>query len=173
MADYKKTKRNGIEYYYVTKTVGAEINANGKVVPKKKTFYGKTKKQLEQKVSDYEERVRRKMPEKDPFFNVLSDEWIEKFFLADGELKDSTKASYIRAWRKYVKGAEFYTSRLSLISAATIQSFYVELRDSGVKRSHIVKINKILRKFYTYVETEGFGRNVTASVKIPKDTDVA
>ena len=169
MADYRKTKRNGIEYYYVTKTVGAEENEKGKLIPKKKTFYGKTKKALEEKVSEYEERVRRGMPERDSYFNVLSNEWIEKFFMVDGTIKDSTKATYIRAWRKYVVDAEFYSSKLNLITAATLQEFYVNLINSGVKRSHVVKINKIMRRFYTYVSVEGYGRNITTSVKVPKE----
>ena len=35
-----------------------------------------------------------------------------------------------------------------------------------------MKINKIMRKFFAYVDVEGFGRNITVSVKVPKDTEI-
>lgn len=174
MAEYKKTTRgkNKKEYYYVTLKLGEKINSNGKVVRIRRAVYGRTIKELNDKIAKIQEKYKSGLPEKEPYFNILSEKYIRTFFMYDSELADTTKAMYLNAWERFVKTSDFYYNKLNQITSATIQQFYNDLHASGVKTSTIKKLHNLMGKFYRYIDVQGYGRNIVVSVKVPKDNRI-
>ena len=162
-------KRNKSGYYEKTLTVGHRINDAGNVVPVKKRFYGKTIKELNQKVDQFKEDQRNGIERRNTAFGVLADGWIEEFFMQDGGLKDSTKLRYYAAWQRSIKPLPLYHTHLNEVTAKTIQAAYNKLIATGTPISEIKQAHKLMRKFYRYVEAENLGRDVTGSLTIPKE----
>jgi len=169
MAHYKKTIRDGIEYYCFVKTVGKKLNSVGNEIPIKKKFYGKTKKELEYKIQEYMDQKAQGIEDNKQYFGIMAENWIEHFFAFDGSIADSTKSMYVRYWKKFIKPSELYHLPLNEVSASRIQKLYNSLHQKGNKESSIGKVHKLMRKFYAYIEVENYGRDVTGSLRVPKD----
>ena len=163
------TKRSKSGYFEKTITVGHQINDAGNTVPIRKRFYGKTLKELNQKIDEYNESKRLGIENRKQYFGVLADGWIKEFFMQDGSLKDSTKIRYYDAWQRTIKPLPLYHSRLDEVTAKTMQAAYNKLIADGTPISEIKQAHKLLRKFYKYVEVENLGRDITHSLTIPKE----
>lgn len=163
------TKRNKSGYYEKTITVGHKINDAGNTVPVRKRFYGKTLKELNQKIEEYNENKKLGIENRKQYFGVLADGWIQEFFMQDGSIKDSTKIRYYKAWQIAIKPLPLYHARLDEITAKTIQAAYNKLVADGMPISEIKQAHKLMRKFYKYVEVEKLGRDITHSLTIPKE----
>lgn len=150
-------------------TVGHKINSAGNQVPVRKTFYGKTKKEVQEKIDTYKEHQKLGIESRKQFFGILADGWIEQFFMQDGSLKDSTKIRYIDAWNRSIKPLPLYHARMDEVTAKTVQSAYNNLIANGTPVSEVKQAHKLMRKFYKYVEIESLGRDVTHSLTIPKE----
>lgn len=166
MANIKKNKSG---YFEKSITTGHKINDAGNIVPIRKKFYGKTLKELNQKIDDFKEHQRLGIENRNQYFGILADGWIREFFLHDGSLKDSTKIRYINAWERSIKPLPLYTKRLDEITAKTLQAAYNGLISTGTPISEIKQCHKLMRRFYRYVEFENLGRNITSSITIPKE----
>ena len=156
------------EYYRISKTIGHKLNENGKEVPVVKQFYGRTKKEAEAKYQAFLDKQNQGIESKQQYFGVLADTWIKEFFINDGNIKDSTKERYFKAWNNHVTKLDLYRQPLEKVTAKTIQSAYNNLVASGCSVSEIRTLHKLMRKFYKYIEAENIGRNVTSSLTIPK-----
>lgn len=163
------TKKNKDGYYVKYLTVGHKINDVGNMVPVRKKFYGKTLKELNQKIDDFKESQRLGIENRKQYFGVLADGWIETFFMQDGSLKDSTKLRYYDAWNRSIKPLPLYHAPMNEVTAKTIQSAYNKLIATGTPVSEIKQAHKLMRKFYRYVESENLGRDITGSLTIPKE----
>ena len=161
-------EKDGTRYFRFTKTVGRTLNKNGVEVPVKKEFYGRTKKEAEQKYHDYVSKATAGLSTDRLYFGILSEEWISSFFMHDPNLKGSTKAQYLANWNRIIKSAPFYNYPLDSVKPKTIQSHYNNLAAQGVPADSIRLANLLMKRFYKYVEVESLGRNVTASLVIPK-----
>lgn len=150
-------------------TVGHKINAAGNTVPVRKTFYGQTKKEVQEKIDRFKENQRLGIENRHQYFGILADGWIQDFFLQDGSLKDSTKIRYIDAWNRSIKPLPLYNARMDEVTAKTIQSAYNKLIANGTPVSEIKQAHKLMRKFFRYVEVENLGRDITHSLMIPKE----
>lgn len=162
-------KRNKDGYYVKYLTIGHRINAVGNTVPIRKKFYGKTIKELNQKIDAFKENQRLGIENRKQFFGVLADGWIETFFMQDGSLKDSTKLRYYDAWQRSIKPLPLYHAPMNEVTAKTIQAAYNKLIANGTPISEIKQAHKLMRKFYKYVEAENLGRDITGSLTIPKE----
>lgn len=160
---------NGRDYYRITKVVGHKINSKGAEVAVRKTFYGESKKAAEDKFQQYMDLKNAGLETKSQYFGVLADSWISEFFVNDGALKDSTKARYIAAWNRTMKKLELYHLPLSEVTAKTLQTAYNDLIASGTKISELKQVHKVMVRFYKYIDLEGLGRNMTASLTLPKE----
>ena len=170
MAKYKKTVRNGIEYWYCTKTLGRKVNENGVLVPVRNTFYGKTQKELEEKVNAALERFSKCGEAKPQYFSILFEMWINDFFLSDASLSAGTKSTYIRNWEKYKEFADFYIMPIDLVVPRMIQMFYNELfYEHNASPSSIRKIHNLFRRFYAYASLNGLAEDRTACLRVPRD----
>ena len=160
---------NGRDYYRITKVVGRKLNDKGVEVPVRKTFYGDSKKDAEDKYQKFMEKKAAGLDTKTQYFGVLADSWISEFFAHDRSLKDSSKSRYLAAWNRTIKKLDLYHSPLDEITAKTLQTAYNDLVASGTKISELEQANKLLVRFYKYLEIEGLGRNFTSSLTLPKD----
>lgn len=165
MANKTNCVINGRPYYRLTRTVGRRLNENGAEVPVKKQFYGKNKKEAEEAYQKYINRKEQGIDHENQYFGILADHWIYAFLVNDSELKDRTKELYIGQWNRYVKPSDLYLMRVDNISAAVLQQFYNEL-DAPI--SALRAIDKVMKRFYRYLDLEGYARNIMASIRVPK-----
>ena len=166
MANIKKDKAG---YYTRQLTVGHTINDAGNEVPVRKKFRSKTLKGLEEKIEAYKQSQRDQVDDRDQYFGILADGWIESFFMNDGSIKDSTKLRYYDSWQRSIKPLPLYTMKLSDVSARTLQSAYNNLVADGTPINEIKTAHKLMRRFYKYIDIEGYGRDITRSLSIPKN----
>lgn len=164
MANKTNYHVNGNDYYRLTKTIGKRLNENGVEVPVRKSFYGASKKEATEKYEAFLKRRSMGLNSKVEYFGIIADHWIYNFFVKDSKLKDRTKQQYLGHWNNYIRGTELYDMALDEINAGTIQEVYNSL-DAPI--SAIKGANKLMRKFYQYLEREGYARNITGSLVIP------
>ena len=157
------------DVYQVEMVIGHKLNKNNVEVPVVKRFQGYTQRELQDKIDEYKAKKAAGLETKTQYFGVLADNWITEFFINDGTLKDSTKARYISAWKSHVRPLELYHLPLNEVTAKTLQSAYNNLIASGVPVSELKQVNKIMVRFYKYIDLEGLGRNVTSSLTLPKE----
>jgi len=100
------------------------------------------------------------------YFGILADKWLYDFLAKDSKLKDRSKELYIGQWNVYVKPSSFYALPLDMITASTLQTFY---NDLNAPASAVKAIDKVMKKFYRYLEFEGYARNITGYLVLPKD----
>ena len=165
MANKTNCTLNGIKYYRITKTVGRKLNENGVEVPVRKQFLGKNKKEALEKYDAFMARQSQGLVDGTHYFGITADDWIYNFFIFDGRIKDSTKQLYILHWNNYLKDTDLYHMPLNEITTSTIQNVYNEL---DAPLSALKSINKLMKKFYIYLEHEGYAKNITASLVVPK-----
>ena len=166
MAEKTNCVINGRSYYRLTKTIGKKLNKNGVEIPVRKSFYGKNKKDAEAKYQAFMDKKSQGIDSKRQYFGIVAENWIYEFFIHDTSISNSTKERYINAWEKYIKPLEFYTLPLEEVTASVIQKAYNSLNcpPSALQAAH-----KLMRKFYKYLEREGFSRDMTSSIILPKD----
>lgn len=163
----KQVERNGKMYWMETKVVGHRLNDKGNEVPVRKWFYGRTQKELKDKIDDYNSHKQMNIANSKKAFGVLADAWIEEFFKHDGSLADSTKALYIRNWRKHIRPMDFYAWPVSNIDGTIIQRGYNDLFKSGVPSSTINKCHKLMRKFFKYLVLQNLCIDYSGSLVVP------
>ena len=118
MAEKTNCTIRGVKKYRLTKVIGKRINENGKLVPVRKTVYGKNKKDAERLLKEHLERDPLNNGRKDLIFGIVADAWIEKFFLPDPSLKDRTKETYLGRWNMYVRPSNLYYLPLEKVAAS-------------------------------------------------------
>ena len=154
-------------------TVGR--NANGSL--KRKYFYGKTKKEVLDKMNDYRYKINNDLLPTDDTITVLEylNYWLFKYKI--NEVKPSTITRYEGIIRNYIKPYAIGKIKLKSIRAAAIQSLYNSLIEEGkTTPSNIGTINKVLKSAFTQAIKEGYMlRNYCQFVSIPKkhkNTDI-
>ena len=173
MARYKKTVRNGHEYWYVTRVLGRKLNDKGKLVPVKKTFYGKTQKELDEKVTRAMTRFGLADDPAPRYFCEVFEAWYKDFFLVDSSLSSGTKSTYSRYWECYRDYADFYILPVDNVKPSMIQRFYNELVHTFcVPSSAVRKIHNLLRRFYRYLALNGLAEDRTDSLIVPKNASL-
>ena len=165
MASKTNFKVNGKEYYRISRTVGKKLNENGVEVPVVKQFTGKSKKEAQAKYEEFMKKRSLGLVSNKSYFGIVAEQWIYNFFIHDISIKDTTKDLYIGHWNNYMRGTELYTLSFDEISAATIQETY---NNMDAPLSAIKSVNKLMKRFYKYLEKEGYSRDVTGSLVIPK-----
>ena len=164
MAEKTNCIVRGKPKYRLTKVVGKRRNENGVLVPVRRTVYGKNKKDAEERIRKIIDKFESGIDGEGQYFGLLADEWIKDFLLPDTRLKDRTKELYVGQWNKYVKPSTLYHMELSKITASTVQSFYNEL---DAPFSAVKTLNKVMKRFYKYLEFAGYSRDITGVLTIP------
>lgn len=161
-------EKDGIKYYRISRTIGKRLNENGFEVPVRKEFTARTKKEAVQKYETYLENRASDINTANVYFGITADAWINDFFIQDDSLKGSSKAQYLSSWNRLIKTAEFYNYPLKEVTSKVIQRHYNELYEQGISSNAIRYANLLMKKFFKYIDTECLGRNITASLSVPK-----
>lgn len=170
MAKKTNYKKNGKDYYRISKVVGHKLNSNGVEVPVRKEFYGASKKEAEDKYASFMRRRSLNLNDSKQYFGIMAEHWIYDFLIHDSSLKNSTITLYLNAWNTYVKPSEIYNQPLDDISAGTIQKLYNTLFKNGCPSSQIKAINKMMSRFYNYLVQQSYvPYNFISTLTIPKE----
>ncbi|QIB68565.1 site-specific integrase [Aminipila butyrica] len=165
MANKTNCIKNGIPYYRIRRTVGKKLNKDGIWVDDIKEFYGKNKSDAEAKYEDFKTKRSAGLSSEKQHFGVIADFFVYNVFLNDGRFTSTTKERYEQVYRKYVKQSRIAGMKLDEVKTLEMQEFYntVDCSDSTLKA-----INNIMGHLYKYLEKEGYSRNITRSLVLPK-----
>ncbi|SHK39601.1 Site-specific recombinase XerD [Hathewaya proteolytica DSM 3090] len=168
MAIKTNYEKNGSKYFRVTASIGRD--SSGKLI--RKEFYGKSKKEAEQKRDEYLEDVRAGANNRSTIqLGTFLYTWL--FEVVKLSVKPSTFERYEGIYRNYIKDTALYTLILKDVSTMQIQKHYNKLFSDGCTSSMIYNLNKLLKKFFNYCVLQGYiVRNPCDAKKIiiPEDT---
>lgn len=165
MAKKTNCTKNGKDYCRITRTVGKRLNRDGIWVSNKKEFYGSTQKEA---IHKYEAFIKMQNDGLDfdrLYFGEMADFFVYQVFLNDSRYAESTKEMYIRAYEKYMRHNPFAGLPLKSIQGAMLQQFYNGLNCSP---SGLKKLHKVLTLCFRYFSREGYCRNITENLTLPK-----
>lgn len=155
---------SGKEYYRLRKTVGKRIDENGNIVAVTKNFYGESKSDAMRMYQEYMDKARRGIDTSKQYFGIVAEDWLHAFFLKDEKLALSTRDLYFSTWKKYIVPSDLYHMPLAEVNTATLQRLYNSLECPA---SSLACINKLMRKFYKYLDHEGLSRDMTGALVVP------
>ena len=163
MAKKKNFKVNGYDYYKVTKTIGHKADGT----PIKKTFYGSSKNEAEEKASKYMNNLKLGLIDNDRVYtiNILLPLWL--YGNKKNSVKASTLDSYDGIYKKYIKPDILANIPITNIKSLKIQEYYNNLKTTP---TNVKKIHKLLNQFFNYAEKEGYIlKNPCFNASLPKD----
>lgn len=146
-------------------TIG--IDQNGK--PKRKSFYGKTKKEVKEKMETYK------------LLNPINKAAINEYTVATWfnywlwnikkrDIKPKTFERYECIYRNYIKGSEIANIPLYKFKLNNLQAYYNRLSDNGKSPSIIKTINEKLKSSMIDAEKNGYiEKNYCQLVNLPKE----
>lgn len=174
MATKTNVEINGRKYYRITRTVGHKVE-DGKRIPIKKQFLGKSKGDAEQKYVAWcreQERLRyEKQRELDvTTFGERAEQFVESALLVSQKYAEGTKARYEQSYRTHIKGCELADIPAKDVRAADIQRLYNNL---DVSQQNLRSIHKFMSAFYKWMVRNDYASNVLAAVEIPKKPDAS
>lgn len=154
---------NGKKYYRVSATFGR--NSDGKQI--RKYFYGKTKKEAEEKLAEYKYSIKEGYTTNTIFYLSNSMKtWLFEFIR--GNIKPSCFDRYECTFRNHIEHCPFSNKSVKDISSIEIQRYYNDLYKKGKTTSTIKRVNKLIKRFFNYCISEGIIiRNPCANIIIP------
>lgn len=170
MAVKTNYNKNGNSYYRVTATVGKD--ANGRYI--RKEFYGKSKKEAEEKRDEYLSNIRAGLAT-DYSEMTLGD--FMKIWLYDvvkPARAENTLVRYLNVYDYYINDSELHHLKIYNITSLDIQRYYNELFENGKTYSMIFNLNKVLKTFFNYcIKQRYILINPCISVELPKSKDIS
>lgn len=168
MASKTNCTKNGIPYYRIRRTVGKKLNKQGLWVDDVKEFYGKNKSDAEAKYNSFRAKRSAGLSSDKQHFGVMLDFYVYKVFMKDGRFSAGTRERYEEVHRNYIKPCGISGCVLDEVKTMDIQEFYNTVNCSNAT---LQAIHNLLCHFYKYLEKEGYCRNLTSSLVLPKKTD--
>ncbi|WP_294352223.1 site-specific integrase [uncultured Clostridium sp.] len=168
MANKTNTKINNKDYYRITLDLGR--NAEGKRV--RKQFYGKSKKEAEEKKLEYLRNSALGIVDNTLYLGKAMNDWL--YEIKKLEVKASSFERYEGIFRNYLKDSLISIMALDKIKPIDIQRYYNELFKSGKSSNSIKNVHKLLKQFFAYCEDNDYIVKTPISgkkVMIPKDTN--
>lgn len=164
MATKKNSFINGQEYYRLRKVVGHRVNEAGEEVSVIKNFYGSSKKDALKQYDEYMSKKKAGIDTEGQYFGIVADNWLHEFFLKDNSISSRTRDLYYTCWNKYIVPTDVYHMPLADVFTSTLQKLYNEL---DCPASALININKLMKRFYKYLDREGIAKNMTSSLVLP------
>lgn len=165
------TNQNGNKYCRVTADLG--YDSNGKRIQKQ--FYGKTKKEAEQKKIKYLMDHEKGLSDNKLYFSKTMKDWLFNT-IKRGQIKASSFEKYEGLYRLYFENCPFAMKEIKKITPINIQKYYNDLFDNGIiyKDKHkevtsntIKNANKLLKQFFSYcADCDYIVNNPTSGKKI-------
>ena len=148
MANKTNSTINGKDYYRIRADVGKK--PDGSRI--RKSFYGKNKKEAEQKRDEYLNQL--KLGLNVDFYKAslgdLMHSWLYDFKRVSENIKPSTFSRYEGIYRKYIQPYPIASLRLTDVKTVVIQRFYNDLFDMGCTSASIRTLNSLLRNFFSF-----------------------
>ena len=159
---------NGSSYYRTTATIGKAPDGS----PIRKQFYGKGKKESEQKRDDYLHKINGGLSVgfDKITFGVAYRQWFETVH------KPTLAASSVRRYES--NNTRIYTSNLITMMLVNIKSLHIQLLyhdllDSGVSINTVRNTNNLLSPFFTYaLKTDMITKNPMLAVEAPRERKI-
>lgn len=165
MASKTNTKVNGHKYYRIRLLIG--YDSFGKKVFK--TFNGKNKTDAENKRDAFKQDLKNGLNADagELTLNIAFKDWIFNVIMPSG-VKTSTFETYESIYRLYVKDSDIGIKKIKDIKTPMIQSYLNKLFNKGKKYPIILKLTKLLKRFFNYeIETDVIIKNPCLSIKVP------
>lgn len=143
MAKKTNCEINGKKYFRISLTIG--YDDNGK--QKQKYFYGKTKKEAEDKKQEYLLNLNKGITNNKIYLSQALRSWL--FEIVKPKVKESTFERYEGIYRNYIKDSEIGLLEVKSISKLVIQKHYNKL-SKNKSISQIKNLNKLLKSFFFY-----------------------
>lgn len=142
---------------------------NKKGNPQRKTFRGKTQREVLQKMREYQEQTIQE-PESDENNYTLqkfAHKWL--FDIRYNDLKVTTRERYEGIIRNYIVNRDLGMSKLNEIKIGDIQAYYSKLIGDGCTACTVNVLNKVLSGIFSEaVRNELITANPTKMVRLPK-----
>jgi integrase len=163
------TEINGYNYFRTRLNVGFDNKGN----PIRKTFYGRTKTEAENKKNEYVRALENGL---NPDLSSQSLERSMHAWLWDIEYHSGNKSStferYESIYRNYVQDTTLGQLIVNNIKKIAIQKYYNDLIKNGKSHSVVLNLNKLLNKFFSYAESESYIlKNPIKGLKISKGNE--
>lgn len=159
---------NGSSYFRTTATVGKNKNGN----PIRKTFYGTSKKEADEKKEQYLHNINKGLEnnyEKVVFIDVFKDWFLN---ILKSTVSANTFARYEVEYRLRISEFNFIYTPIIQVKATHIQKCYDSLYEKqGYNK--VFSVNKIFKSFFIYALDEKIIiDNSMKSVRLPKNQEV-
>ena len=161
---YQKKIKNGIEYYFY------RINDNR--LEKPKDLYGKTTKELEEKINKIMKELNNgiNIEEGKKNYKEFLRQWLYNIKFIN--IKNTSKEVYESAYRIHIKEEKILNVKLNELSNITIQNFYMKLKKNKVGTATIKIINIIIKGSIKYAyRNDLIIKDITKNIIIPKPTE--
>jgi integrase len=168
MASKTNCIKNGIPYYRIRRTVGKKLDSKGIWVDDVKEFYGRNKSDAESKYEAYKLKRTSGLSSEKQHFGVMADFYVYNVFMNDGRFSAGTKERYEQVHRNYIKTCDIAGNLLENVRALDMQQFYNTVNCSNAT---LKAIHNLMCHFYKYLDKEGYCRNITSSLVLPKKKD--
>ncbi|WP_324823098.1 site-specific integrase [Sinanaerobacter sp. ZZT-01] len=165
MASKTNCIKNGIPYFRIRRTIGKKLNNKGLWVDDIKEFYGKNKKEAEAKYEEFKKKRHAGLSSEKQFFGIMSDFFVYSILMNDSRFSSGTKERYEEVYRNYIKPSKIAGLPLTEIFSLDLQNLYNAL---DCTNATLRSIHNVMKHFYKYLEKEGYCKDITASIVLPK-----
>ena len=139
---------------------------------KRVSFYGRTKREVRDKLKEAVDRIDSGAPPKDATVTVA--EWLAHWratTLEASDRKPTTKQMYVRLSQNHLESSTIAAVRLDRFRASNVEGLLVELRAKGLADTSVRLIYTVLRQAFDGAVRDGLiSRNPVADVKRPRAT---
>lgn len=142
-------------------------NENGK--PIRKEFYGKTQKEVKEKLENFKKQYLMKNIQIDE--NLTVQEWFYTFIFEykHNKIKPSSFERYEGIYRNYILDSSLGTTKLNKLNVTIIQKYYNTLLKNNVSASTIKSINQHLKPCLEEATRQDFiNKNFAKLIELPK-----
>lgn len=161
-------------YYHISRTVPDYDKKLGQFIEKRKSFYGKSKKEAEQKCEDFKKKMEdlkielskstsEKLAERR--FGEAVESYITNTFMPDSSIKDATKLRYINSYHNIFDEQDLLSKPLKAVCGEDLQAVFTR---SDYAPSSKEAALKLLRNYYKYASSQHIAHDITQGIVIPK-----
>lgn len=168
--------KNGKEYKYlhISRKVMEYDESLGQFIEKRRSFYGKSKKEAEQKCEDFKKKMEdlrielnkstsERLSERQFGESVAS--YIDNTLMPDSSTKDATKLRYINSYHNIFDGHDLLSKPIKAVCGEDLQSVFTKSTYAPSSKEAALKL---LRNYYKYASSQHIAHDVTQGIVIPK-----
>lgn len=159
---YNKKTKNGKEYFF--------FRLRHKNLKKPKDLYGKTAKELTDKIKALTNELDQNIKNNKDSFETFFEDWL--FDVKFVNLKPSTKEKYEGIYRNYIKNSPLSNINIKEISLRDIQEYYNKLIKKGSSVNCILSLNKLIAPCIRYAYNNNLIlRDFTGAITLPIENE--